>query len=69
VGKKTGLKRPSDAEVALARQVKLCKKTMSRPAATATMTHVAIGASGPMGASGASGSKGATSTKRSTAPI
>jgi hypothetical protein len=75
---KTSLKRPSDAEVASMRPVKLSKKIVPRPVAAASTTRVAIGASGPKsaigasgskGAPGASGSKGAAGAKKVVAPI
>jgi hypothetical protein len=66
---KTSLKRPSDAEVASARLVKLSKKTVPHPAVAVTTTHIAIGASDPKGAACVSGSKGAASAKKVVAPV
>jgi hypothetical protein len=75
---KASLKRPSDAKVASVRPVKLRKKNMSRPTAAATMTHIAIGASGPKGVAdascskgvaSASGSRGAVTVKKVVAPV
>jgi hypothetical protein len=55
--------------MASARRMKLSKKTVSRTAAAATTTHVAIRTSNSKGVAGASGSKNAASAKKAASPI